>query len=756
MGYLEERIYKGLGLDPSANKVTINVEGRHGLAQSVEMPIFSADDKDNIKILVWTLDRFLITFPHPKADEHHYTSYNEKEQTYYLVRTNPKAVAEGMPRYIMPKKAGIYPFLPPRLVEKWERREHIKTLVLTEGFIKAFKASMHGWDIVGLSSITHYSDTRTKTIHKDVARIIQDCGVQNVVMLYDGDCLDISTKDLEAKEDLARRPNTFLNSMLRIRELLTDFEVNIYFAHLQSDQIDPTHPKGLDDLLCDMPEHHEEILQDLLRLSTPGRYFYRLNVSLFAKKLQSYFNLKNAEQFYSAWGELIGEREFVFFGSSYQVDAEGKLERTVPKELKNFIRVGDDYYENIKVPNVATNELVEKLVPRKKGTIADDFGNKAFKSIPKFKAFINLPSNTNYQRIIANCYNLYNPFAFEPEAGDWSTIEAFLRHIFEEQFELGLDYLQIIYQHPTQALPILCLVSKERKTGKTTFVDFLSDIFGDNAIKLGNAELQTNFNSFFATKLIVAVDETSLADNQKMTERLKMLSTTKRIISEGKGKDQTEVDHFAKYILCSNFETNFIYTQEEETRFWVRKVKHIDSEDPTLLQRMHEEIPAFLYFLNSRKISAPHKTRTWFEEDLLKTDALRKLKQEQRPRAVKLTEEYIKELMVDFKMKEVLINAQQLAERVPGLRKYESYLKNIITNEMKADITRTADGTAAPARYKLPRHQVTLDPLQPDIIWDKFFSRAFVFRAADYLTPEEMKTFATEEATAQDIDSTPF
>ena len=739
MSYLEERIYKTLALDPKDNKVRVNVEGMHGLSHDIEMPIFSADDKDNIKILVWTLDRHLITFDHPKADLEHYSSYNSKEQTYYLVRSNPKAVENGMPRYVMPKKAGVYPFLPPALVEKWERKEEIRTLVLTEGFIKAFKASMHGWDIVGLSSITHYADTKTKTIHKDIARIILDCRVKNVVMLYDGDCLNISTKDIEAKEDLSKRPNVFLNSMLHIRELLTDYDVNIYFSHVLSDNVEPTHPKGLDDLLIDQTGKEAEILRDLMELATPGQYFYRLNVSLFAKKLQGYFNLKSADQFYGAWSDLIGEREFVYFGSTYKANGDGKLERTVPKELKNYIRVGDDYYENIRVPNIVTGDLTEKLVPRKKGTIADDFGNKAFQNIPKFKAFINLPSNTNYQRIISNCYNIYNPFAYEPEVGDWATIEAFIRHIFKEQFELGLDYIQIIYQHPTQALPILCLVSKERKTGKTTFVDFLIDIFGENGLKLGNTELQTNFNSFMSTKLIVAVDETSLADNQKMTERLKMLSTTKKLISEGKGKDQTEVDHFAKYILCSNFETNFIYTQEEETRFWVRKIDHIAKEDPYLMQKMHEEIPAFLFFLNNRKISVPHTTRTWFDEELLKTDALQRLKEEQRPRAVKMIEEYVRNLMMDFKMEEVTISAAQLVERVPGLKKHEANLKRIITDNMKADIARDKTGEAASIRYKIPRYQYTIDGDSPSVVWDKFLGRAFVFKSDDYLTEEQIK-----------------
>ena len=741
MSYFEDRIYKQMDIRPEDNQIKIKVETMYGGEKEADMPIFSTDkEKDNIKILVYTLDRRLISYDHPNADPEHNNSYNNKEQTYYLVRNNPEAVAKGLPRYIMPKKGGIYPFLPPQLVEKWERREQITTLVLTEGYFKAFYAARHGWDIVGFSSITHYADSKTRAIHRDVQRIILDCKVKNVVMLYDGDCLNINTADIEAKVDLAKRPNVFLNSMLHIRELLTDFNVNIYFSHVLSDNVPPNHPKGLDDLLIDQKGKEAEILSDLMNLSTPGSYFYRLNTSLFAKKLQGYFNLKSADQFFGAWSDIIKDREFVYFGSTYKVNGDGKLERTVPKELKNFIRVGDEYYEMIKTPNIVTGDLDDKLVQRKKGTISDDFGQKAFANIPKFKAFINMPSNTNYQRIISNCYNIYNPFEYEPEAGDWSNIEMFIHHIFGEQFELGLDYLQILYQHPTQPLPILCLVSRERKTGKTTFIDFLKDLYKENAIKIGNAEFQSKFNAFLTTKLIVAVDESNLAKNQDVTERIKMLSTSNKVISEGKGTNQVEMDHFAKYILCSNFETNFIYTQEEETRFWVRKVPVLTNEVTDLLMKMHEEIPAFLYFMNNRKISTPHTTRTWFDEDLLKTDALRRLKDEQRPRAIKMIENFVREMAFDFKMKEITINDAQLLERIPGLKKYESSLKRHITQDMKSDITRTKEGTANPQRYSLPRYLMTLEGGNPEIVWDKFFNRAYVFKAEDYLTKAEFET----------------
>jgi hypothetical protein len=42
-----------------------------------------------------------------------------------------------------------------------------------------------------------------------------------------------------------------------------------------------------------------------------------------------------------------------------------------------------------------------------------------------------------------------------------------------KNLDIALDYLQIIYQQPWRKLPIICLVSKENSTGKSTFGNFL-------------------------------------------------------------------------------------------------------------------------------------------------------------------------------------------------------------------------------------------------------------------------------------------
>ena len=109
------------------------------------------------------------------------------------------------------------------------------------------------------------------------------------------------------------------------------------------------------------------------------------------------------------------------------------------------MRVGDDYYELIPIPTIY-DDVETKMYKRAKSTIKDDFGPKIFESIPKYKAFTNMPSHTNYQKVISNCYNKYAPFVHEPVEGDWSMTDFFLHHIFGEHFEFGLDYIQILYQ----------------------------------------------------------------------------------------------------------------------------------------------------------------------------------------------------------------------------------------------------------------------------------------------------------------------
>ena len=315
----------------------------------------------------------------------------------------------------------------------------------------------------------------------------------------------------------------------------------------------------------------------------------------------------------------------------------------------SFLRIGNDYYKIVYIPLV--NDCVKTLTRINAGRIKDELTESERKKIVTLDSFCNIPDNINYQRIHRvdkdpyqlGAYNLYEPIDYKPAAGPFETIREFLTHIFGEQYELGLDYLSIIYRYPTQILPIFCLVSNERNTGKTTFINFLKTVFGENMTVNTNEDFRNNFNSGWASKLIVAVDEV-LLDRMEDAERIKNLSTTKSIKSEAKGKDKVEIPFYGKFILCSNNETGFIKISPNEIRFWIRKVPTFQKEIPDLIERMKPEIPGFLHYILERPISQPKENRMWFKPALLHTEALDKVKRGTTPRIEKEIREVINQV----------------------------------------------------------------------------------------------------------------
>ncbi len=296
-----------------------------------------------------------------------------------------------------------------------------------------------------------------------------------------------------------------------------------------------------------------------------------------------------------------------------------------------YIRVGTNYYKVVHKPLIS-GDTIEILVLWNKETIKLDHPGVDLKNeIPQYDGFCNIPNHKDYKQEIGSFLNRYEPINYKPKPGEHHTFDQFLKHIFQDQYEIGLDYLSLLYLRPTQLLPILCLVSKERNTGKTTFLNMLKEIFGLNMTYNKNEDFRSQFNSDWASKLIIAVDEV-LLDKREDSERIKNLSTARTFKAEAKGKDRLEVEFFGKFILCSNNEDSFIQIDPGETRYWVIKVKQFIKENVFLLEQLRAEIPAFLHFLINRVISTQNTSRMWFEPKLLRTKALQRIIHKNRSR----------------------------------------------------------------------------------------------------------------------------
>lgn len=288
-----------------------------------------------------------------------------------------------------------------------------------------------------------------------------------------------------------------------------------------------------------------------------------------------------------------------------------------------YIRVGTDYYREVMRPQ-ANGTSCKYLAYWKDSIIKADRGKKYLDKVPKYDCFCTVPSHTDYRKIIGNAYNVYEPITHIPAPGNWDAIESLLRHIFEEHYEYGLDYIQLLYQMLLQKLPILILVSEQRNTGKTTFLNFLKAIFQDNATFNTNEDFRSKFNSDWAGKLLIMVDEVLLSRRED-SERLKNLSTAKSYKMESKGKDRNEIAFFGKFVLCSNNEHFPLVIDREEVRYWVRKVNTLTTDDPFYMDKLAAQIPAFLHFLMQRELSVKCENRMWFSPERLRTAALNRI-----------------------------------------------------------------------------------------------------------------------------------
>ncbi|OBX26157.1 hypothetical protein LX77_02031 [Gelidibacter algens] len=318
-----------------------------------------------------------------------------------------------------------------------------------------------------------------------------------------------------------------------------------------------------------------------------------------------------------------------------------------------YIRVGTSYYKLVQVPTIA-GQFNEIIVLWTLETIRNDHGRSFIGSIKRFDGFTCLPSHVDFKRDCHGFYNTYAPLPHKLKEGDFPSTSQLLEHIFGEQLNLGMDYLQLLYLKPIQILPILCLVSKERSTGKTTFLKWLKMVFDNNLTYLTNDSFSSQFNADWANKLLICIDEV-LFNKEELTERIKYLSTTNFNKLEAKGKDKREVEFFGKFILCSNNEDNFIKIDTNETRFWVLKIPSLKKEETRFLEYLEAEVPAFLYHLQHRKLKSLQSTRMWFSPSQIRTQALENLMQNNRNRVEKELASVILSAMETLDLEEVQI-----------------------------------------------------------------------------------------------------
>jgi len=385
------------------------------------------------------------------------------------------------------------------------------------------------------------------------------------------------------------------------------------------------------------------------------------------------------------------------------------------KKDRKYIRVGTDYFKIIEKPD-RFDIIRTELKKWSKETIKDDHPNKYFlDSIPKYDDFIITPNNNGVSKVIHNCYNMYSAFPHKPKKGKWKWTEILLRHIFGSQYEQGLIYLQVLYLFPKQPLPILVLVSEERQTGKSTFLDWLNMVFGANMAMIEPDVIGNNFNGEYATSNIIAIDE-GIIDKQIAIEKIKSLSTKKFISVNIKQVAHFKLPFFGKIIMASNNEDKFMRVDQSEIRFWVRKILTPTQENHNILNDMIEEIPSFLSMIKDLPPIDFTKSRMVLTAEQINNDYLKAVVAESHSGLFKEISELFQFYFENGCNKECYATPKDIKEKFFANDKSISinYIRKVLKSEFKFENTKSA------ARYS------------PFNSFDNIVGKPFTFKASDF------------------------
>lgn len=755
LGISTDKDEKGKLINDPKNQIWVNnPDAEHPMPSRYQANIFSEDKDGNIDILYWRLNRDLISYVH--MGDGKMSHVNGKIRHYVSKRL--KNAKEGY-KYLNPKGQGAPPWIPPRIVEAHEKKRKIETLFLTEGVFKAYFAAMAGMDIIGLSSISTYRDPKTNDLHADILQVIEDCEVQNVVILWDGDCRDISDKALIRREDLAKRPQGFYGAAKAIKILVSKIKFKktrehpqVWFMHVKPDSL-KSKPKGLDDMImaADSKKQQLSIVQDAVKLSRSGVFFYKRNITKSTAQLFKYFGLRNYDDFYQLHGEKIESTEFLFNGDMVRWDDQKEqLTMIAPKYAKEIRWIGDEFFKDIVVPGAKNDRRV--LSKRSKATLVDLHGKNFINYLEYYEGFCNVPRHFNYEQILERhgrkYYNRYFPFIHKAKEGKCETIIDFYKHIFGEHevehgetgekipnYELGLDYTQTLLLNPTQNLPVIILYSPENATGKSTFGNFHQKLFTDNVIQISNSDLQSDFNETYSDKLLAICEET-LLERKKDAERIKAISTSEQVLVNPKGQRQYSIDFFCKFMLYSN-NLRMIYTNRHDERYWMMQVYPAKKRNPNLLQDMTNEIPAFIHFLKKRKRKSKIESRMYFHPSLTKTNLFDEVVQVNEPGGASDIRDGIKDMfMQEIGIESIAMTLGDIRNEFLPAASTDKWIREILKDYLLVDLERNPAGVAISRRGRYIKYERVNGEIERREIGTR--GRHYVFTRKDFLEGNEV------------------
>ncbi len=162
---------------------------------------------------------------------------------------------------------------------------------------------------------------------------------------------------------------------------------------------------------------------------------------------------------------------------------------------------------------------------------------------------------------------------------------------------------------------------------------------------------------------------------------------------------------------------------------------------------MQEEIPAFLDYLDKRKIHTENKSRAWFQPKLIRTEALKKVIEASKPKIVRELEHRLKEMFTQFGNEEIYLSIKDIGEQFfeKNYKTDNDYISRTLKKHFpKVKQYINKEGKITTKRYKIPFWRQTIDENGTEtfvVAYKPAIGYPFVFKANEFFSPEEYQKF---------------
>lgn len=211
-------------------------------------------------------------------------------------------------------------------------------------------------------------------------------------------------------------------------------------------------------------------------------------------------------------------------------------------------------------------------------------------------------------------------------------------------------------------------------------------LFGDNVALISSSDFQSGFNGHYATKNIIEIEET-MFDKKITMEKLKALSTHKRLPINEKFVAPYYIDFYGKIIMASNNEDRFAQVEDEEIRFFVQTLHTPEFTNHSIEDDLLKEIPAFLDHLRSLPPVDWSISRSGFTPDELNNPSLRAVKEESKSGLYKDLKIYIADFFDNNNLESFKATPIDIWKKFypHDNRMQLNYIKRILKKELKLE-----------------------------------------------------------------------